>query len=539
MRQLNILFLLPALLMLVLVGCEKKFEEYPANPNVAGQQSNMPPSVLLNRILFEIHQGGGVQDGQSGNVPEVPMYYLSRLNQYTTGLTFPHYGGSNRYDWTVSATTYNQVKNIIEMEKFARRQGEENNAFLAIAKFLKAYNYIWMTERLGDIPMIESGLGMGNLEPSFDTQEEIYAQCLTWLEEANEEFAATMNAPAAEAVGLDGDIFMNNDLSRWQKAVNAYKLRVLISLSKRADDTPDLRIQERFNEVLSDPSSYPIYTSNEDHMEFQYVPPNNRYPSNESFWLQLYPRETTVSSTILDITTGTEDPRTFIFATPADADIEDGKDLDDFTAYRGTENGRPQTTLNNEATDGIYSHLNFLRYAADQNAVPENYIIIGYPEMCFNIAEAINRGWAGGDDQDWYMRGINASLDFFQIADGTELPISTPGGSQHGSVNANVSNFLSHPDLVYKGGQDGLEQILKQKYVSMWQNSGWEPFYNYRRTGIPEFSVGSGTNSQGRVPLRWQYPIKEIENNGRNANEAIARQYGSDDIFGIMWLLQD
>lgn len=536
MRQLSIFLALP-ILVLILGGCEKKFEEYPENPNVAGENSSVPPSVLLNRVLFEIHQGGGVVDGQSGSVPEVPLFYLSRLNQFTTGLTFPLYGGSNRYNWTSSATTYNNIKNITEMEKFARNQGEENNAFLAVAKFLKAYSYVWMTERMGDIPLIESGQGLGNLTPAFDSQEEVYAQCLDWLDEANEDLASIMNA--TEKVNLDGDIYMDNDLLRWQKTVNAYKLRVLISLSKRADDTPDLRIKERFAEVVNNPGQFPVYQANEEHMEFAFVVPQNRYPSSSTLWYERFPRETTVASTILNITTETEDPRTYLIATPAPAELEAGKEISDFTAYKGTENGRPQTDLNNEAQDGEYSYPNYERYAADRNAVPENYIIIGYPEMCFNIAEGINRGWAGGSAEEWYLKGINASLAFYQIADGTEMPISQPSGGLHGTVNADVDNFLNHPEVVYKGGQDGLEQILKQKYVSMWQNSGWEPYYNFRRTGIPAFSEGPGNNSQGQIPLRWRYPIREVENNPQNANEAISSQFGSDDVFAEMWLIKD
>ncbi len=40
----------------------------------------------------------------------------------------------------------------------------------------------------------------------------------------------------------------------------------------------------------------------------------------------------------------------------------------------------------------------------------EPNIMIGYIEMCFNIAEAINRGWATGNAEDWYKKGVSASL---------------------------------------------------------------------------------------------------------------------------------
>ncbi|MFV3255128.1 hypothetical protein, partial [Klebsiella pneumoniae] len=38
----------------------------------------------------------------------------------------------------------------------------------------------------------------------------------------------------------------------------------------------------------------------------------------------------------------------------------------------------------------------------------ENTFIVGYPEMCLNIAEAINRGWVTGSASTWYQNGITA-----------------------------------------------------------------------------------------------------------------------------------
>jgi Susd and RagB outer membrane lipoprotein len=95
---------------------------------------------------------------------------------------------------------------------------------------------------------------------------------------------------------------------------------------------------------------------------------------------------------------------------------------------------------------------------------------------------------------------------------------------------------------IYKGNtSEGLIQILEQKYVSFFQNSGWEAFYNWRRTGIPSnfISSGIGLNAQAKVPLRWQYPVDEITYNSVNAKAAIQSQYGgNDDIFAKMWLIK-
>jgi hypothetical protein len=64
-------------------------------------------------------------------------------------------------------------------------------------------------------------------------------------------------------------------------------------------------------------------------------------------------------------------------------------------------------------------------------------------------------------------------------------------------------------------------------------NSGWEAFYNYRRTGIPAFlqgGVGIGTSALGnKIPRRWLYPIDEINNNKDSYLKSIQSEYGSTE----------
>lgn len=525
----NIIKILTVFLVLTTVGCQDLFEEYPNNPNVAGEFDAVPPAFILRQLLTDIRAGA--------DVTEEPLQLLSRLNQFTTGLTFPLYGGSNQYNWTDTNSSYPWLRNIVKLEENAIDAiGTERNGYLAISKFLRAYTFIWMTQRVGDIPMMEAGLGLENINPAFDSQIDVYRECLTILETANNEIAAIV--ADATSTPIDGDIYYDGDMAKWQKAINAFRLRILISLSKRADDTPELSIKQQFSDIVNNPAKYPIFESNDDNLNFVYLPIFNRYPTN---FMQLYPRETTVSETILEILTKNEDPRTFIVATPTPIAINvEGKSIDDFTAYNGSDNSRAQNDLFTESQgdDGLYSYINKIRYLMGPDEIPEPYIMIGYSEMCLNIAEAINRGWFAGNAEEWYMRGVQASLDFYDLSDGSSITVGDVNGAPYGDVSVNVSRFLEN--VTYKGNNaEGLEQILEQKYVGFWQNSGWEAFYQFRRTGVPRFREGEGTNSQGRIPRRWQYPVREVDNNRENAMQAIQRQFGgTDDIFAEMWLLK-
>jgi hypothetical protein len=89
---------------------------------------------------------------------------------------------------------------------------------------------------------------------------------LSWLEEANDELANLKE----KGNTLDGDFFYNGKPEQWQKLVNSFKLRVLISLSKRADDSPALRVKERFAEVLANPTKYPLILENQDNFQLLY-----------------------------------------------------------------------------------------------------------------------------------------------------------------------------------------------------------------------------------------------------------------------------
>ena len=83
-----------------------------------------------------------------------------------------------------------------------------------------------------------------------------------------------------------------------------------------------------------------------------------------------------------------------------------------------------------------------------------------------------------------------------------------------------------------------MELINTQKYLAFYMNSGWESFYNQRRTGIPQFAVGPATQNGGLVPKRWMYPQDELDNNFENVAEAVNRQFnGNDNINGNMWML--
>ena len=110
----------------------------------------------------------------------------------------------------------------------------------------------------------------------------------------------------------------------------------------------------------------------------------------------------------------------------------------------------------------------------------------------------------------------------------------------YGIAEDQIDVYLQQPIISYQS-TTGLEQILKQKHTAMFLNSGWEPFYDNRRTGLPEFNVdGGGVINDEGVPKRWMYPFSEINQNQANLEEAIQRQFpAGDNINAEMWSIQE
>src|SRR5439155_12617761 len=102
-----------------------------------------------------------------------------------------------------------------------------------------------------------------------------------------------------------------------------------------------------------------------------------------------------------------------------------------------------------------------------------------------NIAEAAYRGWITGvSASSWYYKGIDASMSLYGLSQGQTVTINNVDGSKNlGTATIDISTFKSDPNVAWDDSK-GLTEILTQKYVAFFMNSGYEAYYNWRRTGI-------------------------------------------------------
>jgi hypothetical protein len=483
------------ILIAALASCKKlqDFQVNPNNPTIAD-----PSLVLTNleRVAF--------------STISTDASLASRQLVYTQSSSNAQYYGWQRADFS-----YNNISQAVKMQQEAARVSKQNYRY--IGKFFQSYFIIDMTQRFGDIPYSQMMQSISNnnftdssaTRPVYDKQEDIYLGVLNDLKLASDSLSSSQTA-------IGGDIIYNGTIENWKKLINSYTLRVLMSLSKKESSTV-LNIKQRFNDIVSNPGKYPLFSSNDDNGRLPYYNiTGNQYPyyNDNSMKTDFY-----LDSSFVDILQGLKDPRLFVFgqATPSS-----GLPENDFNAYDGLVGSAPLDYNTGKRGNGKASQIN-RRFAYEP--VNEPGILMGYPELQFILAEAAVRGWISGSADAYYKKGIEGSLNFSNFND-------TYSGSD-------IDTYLDQPAISLQPGSE-IEQIITQKYISMFMNTGWQPFYEQRRTGFPTFeTAGAGMLNGGKIPKRWMYPTLELNNNGTNVQKAVKSQYpDGDDINGAMWLIQ-
>ncbi|GGZ25022.1 hypothetical protein GCM10007049_16860 [Echinicola pacifica] len=486
------------LLTLILTSSCLDFEELRENPN---NPLSVPPSLLFTDLT------PGPESSFAGDGYSFAQYHMWIA---TDNASAPS------YQFGRASFSYDNIRNIDKMDEESARVNAP--VYSIIGNFFRAYYYVEMTRRMGDIPLSESMKGADNPTPAYDSQKSVYIQSLNWLDEANLALGAYINSNPGET--LEGDVYFDGNLKSWQKIINAYTIRVLISLSKKENDA-DLDIQGRMSRIYSQPALYPLLSSLADNAQLSY--------RNEEGFKQtynpdqaVYRASVTYVDTYIDMLKKYQDPRLMAVADPTQnaLDANPGNEAAvraDFNSYAGADFSANGTVNSSNKLDGEYSFPNEERY---WNFVGQPAIWIGYAEQELNLAEAAHRGWISADPAFHYSRGISASMNFYGLSDEA------------------ASAYIS-TQAPYLSGEAGLDRIHEQMYLSFAENSSWESFFMTRRTGIPSYKFSS-ENNVDQIPVRWMYPSSENDRNQENYRNALISQFGSevDDRDEIMWLLK-
>lgn len=482
------------LLMCCLISCEKNFSEINKTPN---NVSETHPQPLLTAILHEAFKVKGTS-----------AMYAARMLVATDGENSHQY-----YKWgRGNFNDYDQLRQVNKMLEEAKRI--KNDTYVAIAKFFRAYYFFNLARTFGDVPYSQALKGESEkiYTPRYDSQKEVILGVLKTLKSANDLLQDNKDV-------VQGDIIYGGSAQKWRRLVNTFRLKVLLSLSKK---TQEVNVKAEFSSIAA---NQPIIKSAADAGQLVFLDQqDSRYTefNSSGYGSGMY-----MSDTFIELLKARKDPRLFIFSGRTRKGKEGGLAIDDFEAYNGGDPIVPYAQVGKEAEEGLVSKVN-LRYTTDPTTEPHQ--LLGYAETEFMLAEAATRAWISTNPKQHYENAIKASFKFYE----------TYAKGYQNYVNAqNAEIYLKQEKVDFAKAttkEEKLKRILTQKYFTTFLQGGWDAYFDYLRTGYPHFSTPQGVSA----PKRWIYPQSEYNDNKAQVAKAIDRQFGAgnDKISEATWWLK-
>jgi len=479
-----------ALMTLFFIGCTDDFEEININPN-APTAAN--PGGLLTNIIFEpINPNLGIQVELTNQI----MHYVVWRNG--NNLDRYDFAAGDGFFTSVWNSHYKSLRNYNDL--IAEVSGSEAlQSYEAVARIMRAFQMATVTELWIDAPFSQAGLGLDELQPSYDSQETIYMSVLADLKEANDLLSGA-------GFPQGGDILFGGDEMRWKKMANSLRLRYLLRLS----NISSVNAASEISAIVNNPSQFPIITSNAESAvyDFSGVAPNTsdfsqRAPSNVSS-LNISERFIqTLDGVDNEDNTADDDPRLAFWGLLPACNANGDTSPQCTGKYLGAKNGTSREVA--QGTGGnaeLFSSSHTGMFQADPGAL--DFMYISHSEVQFILAEAAMKGWIDGSAEDFYNAAITANLDQWGIA--------MPEG------------FLARGDVQFDGT---MERLMTQKWIAMLWNNTIEMWGEYKRTGLPDLTTSLGPFasdiSGGQIATRVFYPTLEQSVNASNNSNASSK----------------
>lgn len=456
--------------LLILGSCTKGWEEMNIDPN-------SPVDVPAGTILTYVERA------MTNALTDV-WWTGNNTSSYANHIAKIQYIDENRYAERdgIIARWNTLMTYVVELDKIiAKSQANENPAMEGVALVLRAQIFHIMTDTWKAVPYTEAAQAeSGLLQPNYDSQQSVYTALLTSLKDAN--------AKLMEGGDIEGDVLNGNSNMLWRKYANSLRLRMAIRMSNVDAGAAKTVITE----ILGNATTYPILSSNDDLIGFDWVGVS---PYFEPYYDDKLGRDDHgVCKTFIDALLATNDPRIGEFAHPA---VVGG-------TYKGLAAG---ITEGDEGFElGTISRIG-TRYRDMPNGIS---YYMRYAEVEFIKAEAYARADLLNDAaqaEAAYVKGIEAS--------------SVEHGVSAGDITTYLTNTNVGWGLAGSWGYTNLQKIAYQKWVSLFKQ-GHEAWAETRRTDIPVLGAAPGSVFTGhtRPPFRWPYPTSEY-----TLNEAVVKSF--------------
>ncbi len=334
----------------------------------------------------------------------------------------------------------------------------------AVAKVWRVQAYHRITDYWG--PAIYSSFGNGETSVPYDTQEAMYTDFFTTLDEA----VAVLSANTSARAFPNDDQLYQGDAAKWLTFANTLRLRLAMRI--RYVDAAKAQMEAEKAVAAG------VMMTNDDTAELL-TTDNSRNP----FFTITNWGEFRMSADMESILKGYDDPRIGRFFSPA----VDGDDDGDGVAYEGLRNGLLKvdkvSTLNTQHSDMAPEFLD-----ASRGGTNPPIKVLNAAEAYFLRAEGALMGWnMGGTAQELYEQGIAMSMGQWGFSGAAVDAYIASNAIPVSPDDAFGSMVASDVPVAFDTGGDmerQLEQIITQKWISLYPD-GWEAWAELRRTGYP------------------------------------------------------
>lgn len=364
--------------------------------------------------------------------------------------------------------------NTNEDTKAAAAQYGSNANQIAIARILKSYYFLMLTDAFGDVPFSQALQGKGIIP--YDKQENIYPAVINELKEAVAQFDA--------GATVQGDVLFSGNTTKWKKLANSIRAIAALRMSK-ANATLG---KTEFAAAIA----AGVIDANADNAGIVYPGGNYRNPIY-NYYVITQRFDYAVSKTVTDYLSGISDPR--------------------INAFGHTTQGFPYGLTRNDALAWQTLNPNFaFLYAFTNTPQTMPVYLVTAGQMYLARAEAARLGWTSEVTATMYATGITLEMNRWGITDATA-----------------IATYLAQPAVAL--GSNDAQKIAEQRWVSHFPdgNQGWA---EWRRTGYPVLTPAPGSGKQ--VPRRIPYGPNEPLYNPTNY-AAAAAGYSNNSQDGKVW----
>ncbi|GGH17752.1 SusD/RagB family nutrient-binding outer membrane lipoprotein [Sphingobacterium alkalisoli] len=511
-------YLLAFTISLSLWSC-KDLTEININPNgVNEEEAN--PNLLLPTVL----------SGAASKYNELSFVDLGGVVQHTQLDAW--FDSHNDYEWTGGILSWDAYYGFLRDNELMRRRAEELGLDFhhGVSLVMRAYLFGLITDLWGDAPYTDAlKAELGGVQynfPKFDQQDIIYKGIIDELKQAN---TILSNPTGNYEVLASADLYFGGDVSKWRRFANSLALRYYMRIAEKESAFAKQGIEN----ILANPTEFPIITSVEDEVVMDFVGNNSgdAWPSNTIFDASGSNfRRIKMCATLVDRLQQLGDPRLSVWANKIEIPIEvrtsepagtdkivngvrivspdvvQGIAVDTDADYVGLppSGSKNPSAYNLNPSPGQTSMNPHVSYLSDTYKEAKGTLLkarlFAASEVDFILAEAAWKGWSLPESaKTYYERAVRNSLTSWGKA-------------------GEYATYLQQQGVAF---EDTQSQIIEQKWISNWSTAA-QAWFDYRRTGYPQLKAGPAA-IRTQLPVRIPYMQNEMSVNRKNAEEALSR----------------